>query len=170
MRSRRTTTTYNSHHHYTDYITTLYNHEAAANEEIFEHYQVIHIPWYSSICYGWVLIPLHWQPRTTTTTTLGLINSNFLKEDFFLIFQSVDISPFRDFLGSNFAPWNFLEPRCSLLDTWTSHAHAPHFVDDLINHLIVIDHLEKAKELHMRHLQYQLWIHIRHQGLHKHRT
>ena len=53
-------------HHYTDYITTLYNHETAANEEIFEHYQVIHIPWYSSVCYGWVITPLRWRHTTTT--------------------------------------------------------------------------------------------------------
>ena len=31
-------------HHYTDYPITTYNHETAANEEIFEHYQVIHLP------------------------------------------------------------------------------------------------------------------------------
>ena len=39
-------------HHYIDYCATTYNSENVANEEIFEHYQVIHIPRHSSVCYG----------------------------------------------------------------------------------------------------------------------
>ena len=39
-------------HLYTDYFTATYNYETAANEEIFEHYQVIHKPLHSPVCYG----------------------------------------------------------------------------------------------------------------------
>ena len=47
---------YHHTHHYIDYYTTTYNSENVANEEIFEHYQIIHLQCYSSVCYGWETI------------------------------------------------------------------------------------------------------------------
>ena len=91
------------------------------------------------------------QPHSPPPITLGRINYNFNFPDF----PAVDFHPSeRIFHFSWFKPSRHgkilsLAVRCLLL--WTSHARAPQLVDDLINHLIVFDHLEKAMDLLCKH-------------------
>ena len=77
--------------------------------------------------------------------TIGPINYNF---QFLLISPCCRLLPQRGlvfFPGSSLRAMACLEPRCLLW--WTSHAHAPQLIDDLIHHLFVFDHLERAMDM-----------------------
>ena len=91
------------------------------------------------------------QPHSSPPITLGLINYNFNFPDF----PAVDFHPseriFHFFLVQTFAPWKDPEPRCSLFAAMDKPRSRSQLVDDLINHLIVFDHLEKAMDLLCKH-------------------